>query len=261
MKNLISTLIIACFFFAKSYGSIIIQNGLTHIHDLSAHSQIDGKVVLKNIGIKPEGIKIYFSDLTSGCQSQINYPAPGTNVRSLYPFISVSTTNSVILPGEEYELTYQIDLNKNQFKLGSLWVLMMIEVVDPISKETVSSGFEIGSKIRYAIQIISNIGQKNADNLSFSNVKLSKSLEGEKQLDAAIENDGLFMVVPNVSVQIFDGTGNKVKDITVPAKKVYPQNCHSFSLPLKGLPKGKYQAVLLADYLEESIGVNLDIEI
>lgn len=261
MKNLITTLVLACLFSAKSFGSIIIQNGLTHIHDLSAHSQTDGKVVLKNIGTKTEGIKIYFTDLTTGCQSQINYPAPGTNIRSLYPFVNVSTTNYVIQPGEEYELTYQIDLNKNQFESGSLWVLMMIEVVDPISKEAVTSGFEIGSKIRYAVQLVTNIGQKNGENLSFSNVKLNKNLDGEKLLDAAIENGGNFMVVPNVSIQIFDASGNKVKDIAVPAKKVYPQNCHNFSLPLEGLPKGKYQAVLLADYLEESIGVNLDIEI
>lgn len=261
MKILITTIIFSCLLCFQSIGAVIVQNGLTQIHDLSMHSQKEGKVVLKNVGNKPEAIKVYFNDLSTDCKGEISYAVPGENARSLYPFLNISTTNYTLQPGEEYELTYQIDLTKNKFESGSMWTLMMIEVIEPISKETSSSGFEIGSKVRYAVQLITNIGQKNAENFVFSNVKLAKDLDGEKVVVASIDNGGVFMILPNVTIQIFDSKGSKVKDITVPSKKIYPQNCQNFKLPLAGLSTGKYQAVLLADYLEESIGVNLEIEI
>ncbi|WP_255067663.1 hypothetical protein [Lacihabitans sp. LS3-19] len=261
MKNLIIAIFFLTFLSFKTFASVIVKNGLTQIHELSTHSQKEGKVVLQNIGTKPENIKVYFNDLTSNCAGTVNYASPGQNIRSLYPFMDVATTDYTLQPGEEYELTYQIDLNRNQFESGSLWVLMMIEIVDPISKNTSSSGLEIGSKIRYAVQIIANIGQKNAELINFSNVKLGKDINENRVLEASLENGGKYLVIPNVNIQIFDAQGIKVKDVAVPAKKIYPLNCQNFSLPIADLPKGKYQAVLLADYLEESIGVNLDLEL
>lgn len=261
MKNLI-ILILALFGYnQQAFCSVIISNGLTHNLDVSSKSIKEGKVLLKNIGDKPQAIKVYFNDLTSDCKGKIDYVKAGENLRSLYPFVNVNNTDYTLQPGEEYELSYRIDLTKNEFDNGSLWVLLMIEVVDPVSKTTTAQGFEIGSKIRYAVQLIANIGQKNAEAISFSNVKIAKDINELRVLEASIENGGRFMAIPNVNIQIFDEKGLKVKDLSVPSKKIYPQNCQSFSLPLADLPKGKYQAVLLAEYLEESIGVNIDLEI
>jgi len=240
--------------------SVIISNGLTHNLDLSRGSIKEDKVVLKNIGDKPQAIKVYFNDLVSDCSGKVDYVRPGENLRSLYPFVSINTTEHTLLPGEEYELSYRIDLTKNDQDDCSLWVLMMVEVVDPVSKSS-NQGFEIGSKIRYAVQLIANIGQKNADAISFSNVKIGKDLNNHRVLEAAVKNEGKYMAIPVVNIQIFDAKGEKVRDLAVPSKKIYPQNCQSFVLPLSDLPKGKYQAVLLAEYLEESIGVNIDLEI
>ena len=261
MKNLILFFLVFCGISQYGFSSVIISNGLTHNLDVSSKSIKEGKVILKNIGDKPQAIKVYFNDLTSDCKGKIDYVKPGENLRSLYPFINVNNTDYTLQPGEEYELSYRIDLTKSDIENGSLWVLLMVEVVDPVSKTTTSQGFEIGSKIRYAVQLIANIGQKNAEAISFSNVKIAKDINEQRVLEASLENGGKYMAIPNVNIQIFDEKGLKIKDLTVPSKKIYPQNCQSFSLPLADLPKGKYQAVLLAEYLEESIGVNIDLEI
>lgn len=260
MKNLIILFLVFFVTTYKGHASVIISNGLTHNLDVSSKSIKDGKVTLKNIGDKPQAVKVYFNDLVSDCSGKIDYVKPGENLRSLFPYINVNTTDYTLQPGEEYELSYRIDLTKNDFDNGSLWILMMVEVVDPVSKSS-SQGLEIGSKIRYAVQLIANIGQKNAEAISFSNVKMGKDINEERVLEASIKNEGKYMAIPVVNIQIFDDKGTKVKDLAVPSKKIYPQNCQSFSLPLADLPKGKYQAVLLAEYLEESIGVNIDLEI
>lgn len=260
MKNLIIAILFILTVNQVANASVIISNGLTHNLDLSSKTIKDGKVVLKNIGNKPQSIKIYFNDLVSDCSGKIDYVKAGENLESLYPFVSVNTTDYTLQPGEEYELSYRVDLTKNSLENGSLWVLLMVEVVDPISKSS-SQGFEIGSKIRYAVQLIANIGQKNAESISFSNVKIGKDINDQRILEAAVKNDGKYMAIPVVNIQIFDDKGQKVKDLAVPSKKIYPRNCQNFVLPLADLPKGKYQAVLLAEYLEESIGVNIDLEI
>lgn len=258
MKNLIT---IFLFFFSFDISaSVVVTNGLTHNLDFVANGTKDGKVVLKNTGDRPESIKVYFKDLSSDCSGKIDYTMPGQNSRSLFPFVSVNNTDYTLQPGEEYELSYRVDLSKSDLAEGSLWVLMMVEVMEPISKSS-SQGFEIGSKIRYAIQLIANVGSKNAEELSFSDVRMGKDVNDQRTLEASIKNGGRYLVIPLVNIQIFDEKGLKVKDLAVSSKKIYPQNCQNFILPVADLPKGKYQAVLLAEYLEESIGVNIDLEI
>jgi hypothetical protein len=244
-----------------SYASIIIQNGLTHDFNISKNGIKEGKVLLKNIGTKPEAIKVYFNDLSSDCLGKVEYLNPGTLKTSLYPFTNVNTGNYTLQPGEEYELLYKVNLEKNNIEEGSMWVLLMIEIVEPFTNKKNSQGIEIGSKVRYAIQLIGNIGAKTVDGIKFSNVALAKNVDLQKVINASLENNGKFLIIPTVNIQIFNEKGEKLKDVAVPSKKIYPKNCQKFTLDIADLPKGKYQAILLSEYLEESIGVNLDIEI
>jgi hypothetical protein len=245
----------------RSFSTVIVQNGLTHEYDLGINSKIQGKTLLKNNGVTPQAIKVYFKDLNSECNGQINYADAGVNAQSLFPFIKINNADYTLQPGEDYELLYEIDLSKNNNKEGTHWVLMMVEVVDPISKSSPSKGFEIGSKIRYGIQIIANMGSKKLNDFSFKNIKINKDVDHNKTIEIAIENQNDFLVIPNLNLQIFDDKGIKIRDLTIPAKKVYPKNCQMFTFSLSGIEKGKYQAVLLADYLDENVGVNIDLEI
>lgn len=259
MKKLILAFFF-CLFFIKVSAAVIVQNGLTHIHEISQNGSTAGKVILKNIGSKDEQIKVYFYDLKTECSGNIVYNEPGSQSRTLNPYLKVSSTDYILKPGEEYELIYQIDLTKNNLN-GSLWSIMMIEIVEPFSKNTKNAGIEIGSKIRYGVQLIANIGENEAKAFAFSDIKLSDDGNGLKVIAASLENNGDYLVQPIVNIQLFDKDGVKVKEINVPTKKIYPQNCQIFQLPVEEIPSGKYQAVLLAEYEEETIGINIELEL
>ncbi len=261
MKSLLTFLITSLLLTFHASAAVVVQNGLTHIHDLQVNSTLEGTIILKNTGSKEERITVYFNDLSVNCDGQISYLEPGTSEHSLFPFLSVNNKDYTMQPGEEYELIYQIKMDNFNQEVGSLWSLIMIEMSDPISKTSTAQGLEIGSKVRYAIQLIGNVGQKNSEGMTYENVSLSKDQDGFNILELSITNAGKFLVLPKTELQIFDLNGQKIKDLKITTKKVYPNNCQRFILPLTDLPSGDYKAVLVSEYQDEAIGVNIDLKI
>lgn len=244
----------------SAFSTVIVQNGLTHVHTVSQNGTTEATVVLKNIGTKNEQVKVYFYDLKTECNGAVVYKEPSSQPRSLNPYLKVSNNNYTLSPGEEYELVYQINLSNNTLS-GTLWSIMMIEVLEPFSKSTKSGGVEIGSKIRYGVQLIANVGESDTKSFAFTDVKLSTDISGSKVIEASFENNGDYLVLPVVNIQLFDMDGSMIKDILVPTKKVYPQSCQIFQLSIDDVQPGKYQAVLLAEYEEETIGINIELEL
>lgn len=261
MKNLITTTLIIISTIGYSFATIVVSNGLTKIHDVNAKGVAQGVIVLKNTGSSNESFKCYLNDLSTDCAGSVFYEDPETQRNSLAPFLSTNVTEAELAPGEEYELIYKIDLSESSFYKGTLWSLLMVEVIKPISETTTQAGFSVGSKIRYGVQIISNIGMQEDPVLQFSQVQLGKDVDENKLLEASLENNGDFIALPLVEIQIYNSKGEKVKDLSVPSKKVYPKNCQKFQLPLADLEAGNYKAVLFAEYLESTIGLNIDLEL
>lgn len=247
--------------FFNSQATIVVTNGLSKIHSISPNGIQEGVITLNNTGSKDEAFKCYLNDLSTNCKGEVFYQNPGESVNSLSSFISIAVLEGVIAPGQNYELVYKIDLNNCDRSDGSLWSLLMLEIVDPISNTVAENGFAVGSKIRYGIQLVANIGSQTESKLKFTQVQLGQDLEENKVLEASLENDGSYIALPLVEIQIYNDKGVKVKELSVPSKKIYPQNCQKFQLPIADLQSGKYKAVLFAEYKENTIGLNIDLEI
>lgn len=261
MKKFLTLLFLILVLAYPSLASIIVSNGLTKIHEVPFKGYREGTIVLKNTSSKNESFRCYLNDLATNCAGEVFYQDPGVNANSLSPYLSTTVTEATLAPGEEYELVYKVDLAKSNFQTGSLWSLLMIEVVKPIAETQTNAGFSVDSKIRYGIQIITNVGSQEEPIIQFSNVQLGSDGEGKKMLEASLSNSGAFLSLPLVEIQVYNSKGEKVKDLSVPSKKIYPQNCQKFQLPIDDLPEGKYKAVLFAEYLESTIGLNIELEL
>ncbi len=244
----------------KVSATVVVQNGLTHIHKLNSGDVLLGKIVLKNLSNKPERVSIYQNDLEVLCSGVVNYNKSGSNPKSLFEHISINTSDQTLAPNEEYEVSYKINIPSIQNLKGSLWTLIMVEVAEPISEQKVEYGVSIGSKIRYGIQVIANVGENDANKYSFKDVKLVKN-ENEKKIEAVLSNEGDFLINPVLDVQIFDEKGTMVKEIKMPSKKLYPNNCQKFDIDISSLSTGKYNVILVSEANDESIGVNINLEI
>ncbi|SOE22178.1 hypothetical protein SAMN06298216_2628 [Spirosomataceae bacterium TFI 002] len=261
MKNIFAFIFISLLLSFPVRGTIVVSSGLTVIQNIPSKGYKEGVIILKNTGNRSESFRCYLNDLTTNCDGEVFYKESGENPSSLAPFLTTSVTEATLTPGEEYELVYKVDLSKSDLENGTLWSLLMVEVVKPISETVTDGGFAVGSKIRYGIQIISNIGNQEDPEMNFTQVKLGKDLDQNSVLEASLENSGKFIALPKVEIQIFNSKGEKVRDLNVISKKIYPQNCQKFQVPIHDLSEGKYKAVLFAEYLESTIGLNIDLEI
>lgn len=259
LKSILTTILF--FWLQCSFATIVVSNGLTKIHELPSGSSYEGVILLQNTGDKPEEFLCYLNDISTSCEGKVSYLEAGINQNSLSSFLSTSVTQASIAPGEEYQLLYRIELPKDSEFKGTLWSLLMIEIVKPINESVTEGGFRVDSKIRYGVQVIANVDAEVNSELKFSDVQLMSDVNGSRIIAASIENKGLFLALPIVEVKIYDNQGAEVKVVQVPSKKVYPGNCQRFDLLIQDLKKGNYKAVLFAEYKEQTVGLNIDLEI
>ncbi|WP_341224758.1 hypothetical protein [uncultured Arcticibacterium sp.] len=262
MKKLL--FLISAFFLLSltcSKAAVIIKNGLTHLHYINNTGKQKGSIIIANTGDKVQRVKVYFNDLSIECNGTVNYTEPGENFGSLFPYINVDNKDITLDAHQEYEIIYEIDISKNKLEDGSLWSLIMVEVEEPIAIDRKTPGLEIGSKIRYAIQVIGNVGIEKTNGLKFTDIKLGKDQNQNRVIKVTLSNEGDFLVFPKMELQIFNEEGNEAKKVSILPRNVYPQNCQTVNIDLSSLAKGNYKAVLFAEFENEAIGVNLDLEL
>jgi len=242
----------------SSYGSIVILNGLTHIHQTNHGSAITGKIKLRNDSNTPEKVLVYKEELILACGVEGDFSNTTTHPRSLSPYIITNLNEKELLPNEEYDVNYTISLPAN-LSNGSYWTVLMIEGADPVVTND-NSGLKINSKVRYAVQIIADHGSYENGNLNFVNVKVKNLASEKKMVDVLLKNEGNFSTKTKVILEIYNEKKQKLKVLESYFKRIYPQKCNSFEIEVSGLAKGKYEGILIADNGTDLLASNVEIE-
>ncbi|GAB3165446.1 COG1470 family protein [Telluribacter humicola] len=246
---------------SEAFASVTVENGLTHIFRGNWGDELTGTIKLTNSGKKAERILIFKNDLVQGCANSNMFAEPNSQPNSSAEWIKLNLNERTLAAGESYEIVYSIAIPKDTTFNGSFWSLIMVEVVDPIKEEKTSSGVTIGSKIRYAIQVITDVGPYKISPLSYEDVKLEKQEGKSKTVQVVLKNNGLFVVNPVLVFELFNKNGDKVKKIEVPFRKIYPGSCKLYEVDITGIPKGSYDCVLVADYGQDLFGMNASLDI
>ena len=256
----ISLIIFALFTTFSGFSKIIVLSGLTNIESGEPGSTVEGEILLQNIGDKDERILVYLNDLMQDCNGPASYEPVGTHPRSAGAWMELNTSDKILTPMEEFSLKYQIRIPEDGNIHGSYWSIVMIEIVDPIKEDQLQYGIAMDSKIRYGVQVIANVGPEESSEIEFASVELGKNTDGYV-LVATAENVSEFMVTPTMVLEVYDQNAELVLKLEVPFKKVYPKSCKTFEVPIQHLSKGKYDALLVADYGKDLFGTNLEIAI
>jgi hypothetical protein len=258
-----SILLLLLFSSIKSFSGIVILNGLTHVHAGMAGNRIDGKVKVRNDSSKENRIIIYKQDLILNCDntSIFEYKDINTNPRSMGSWLNVNIDEKILAPHEEYDLSYSIDVPKNVAQKGSYWTVLMVEGANPIKEED-SQAIQVGSKIRYAIQMITELGSFESPKLQFENVEYKKGINSNANLvQIKLKNTGIYSAQTKVSLEIYDAKGTKLKVFQASTRRIYPNLCNVFEMEIKDLPKGIYDGVIIADNSKDLFGSNVSIKI
>jgi len=244
----------------SAFSSIVVVNGLTHIHNVSEGQVVRGQIEIQNAGFENKAVRVYQKDYLFSHDGEVYYNEPGSNFRSNANWIDFSPSYLELEPQQKTVINYEITIPEGELA-GSYWSVLMVEGILPISPELPRNGLNVSTIMRYAVQMVTNLGDSGKNNLEFVEAKLDK-IDGNRVGSVAIVNSGERLLIPEVSIELFNSEGQSVSVVKAPKKKIYPGTSTRFYLDLANLPKGQYQAVVLADCSEEDVfGLNLSLSL
>lgn len=244
------------------FSNILILNGLTHEHSILGESaQVKGVIKLKNDAETPIKVLFYKQEYLLACGQESNFANTPTHSYSLARYLTTPLSEKILAPKEEFDLPYSVALPQSSPN-GSYWSVIMIEAADPITSND-PSGVSINSKVRYAIQVIANKGAFESPKLSFLDVRYNakKQQVSNSQVIVSLKNEGRFSAKTKVSLEIYNDKGEKIKVFESLSRRIYQDKCNTFEVDIVGLPKGKYEGILIADNGTDLFASNLELSI
>lgn len=240
--------------------AILVMNGLTHVHETLAGGQVNGKIVIKNESSKETRVLIYKQDLVANCDKSINYTEVNKHNRSLGTWLQTNIDEKILASNEEYTIRYTINIPKEDIEKGTYWAVFMVEGADPVKEEN-TNGMKINSKVRYAVQILADVGSFESPKLTFEDVRFEGKENVGRTLQVKLRNIGQFSTRTKLLLEVYSDTGEKIKTFEAASKRIYPSYCNDFEIVFGDLPKGKYEAVLVADNGKDLFGSNVTLDI
>ena len=241
--------------------AVVILNGLTHTHTLQGTGAItQGIIRVKNEGAKDARILVYRQDLVSDCAQGTQYPERGGHQRSLGEGLKTNVDERTVAPNEVYEVRYTIELDNAKSDPGTYWEVVMVEVAEPVREEA-RKGVIVNSTVRYAVQVIVDVGTFEGPQLSYENVAFEKMGEGQSNLKVLLKNNGTFASRTNLVLEVYDATGKLLKTTKPNTRMLYPGQCNTFEVPVSDLEKGKYDCVIVADTGKDLFGSNITLQV
>ncbi|MBN1821847.1 MAG: hypothetical protein JXR31_14730 [Prolixibacteraceae bacterium] len=244
-----------------SSANVLVMNGLTHELVALQGEVKKGIIELKNVSESPQSVQLYQRDYWYSYNGENRHDEPGTLERSNAKWININPNFVTIQPNETINVEYEIKVPSVDSLIGSYWSVIMVEGITPPDTTESERGIKINTVIRYAIQIITNIGDTGERNLSFVDFDLSKQ-ENHTELAVAMENIGERLLRPEVSVELFNTDGESQGTVKAEQRKLYPGTSAKVYLDLSRLKAGSYSGILIADCGDDYVfGSNLTLDI
>ena len=104
----------------------------------------------------------------------------------------------------------------------------------------------IKTVIRYAVQIICDVGQGSDPSLKIIRKKMEIDEQG-RSFHLDVENTGESLVRPKVSLQIFDSQGTPLRTFDTGLIRIYPTCSVRYRFNLSEFSPGKFVALVILD--------------
>lgn len=249
-------LILLCIYF-QSQSSIVVLNGLTHENVAQKGDIYRGIIQIQNTGQTSRSVKVYQNDYWYSYSGESKHDPPGTMERSNAKWININPELLTLAPNEISVINFEVVVPVNEDLAGTYWSVIMVEGISEPDTTRPETGVKINTAIRYAVQVITNIGNTGQSDLSFLGMELTKKNDASLLL-VAIENIGERLLKPDVKIELFDESGNSVATIIAEKRKILPGTSIKSTLIFEGVKPGNYTGVLVADCGEDNIfGTNL----
>lgn len=250
------------FWFALFLIPSITHSQVTVIGELSQERQVspgatyEGAITVRNDLDEPQEARIYQTDYLFRFDGSNEYGEPGSVPRSNAQWIAFNPSYLVIPPKSTMAVSYTVTVPKTWKGgelIGTYWSMIMVEGIDKgspesaLPRENVRAQMGIRQTIRYAIQIITNIGETGSPNIGFLGPKLVTRDDGRRVFQIDLENTGDRGVRPDVYVELFNEKGVLQGKFPGTSMRLYPGTSVRQMIDLTEVPKGTYRALVVVD--------------
>lgn len=219
----------------------LVEDDLSRCIDVVPGGEYPMKIRLSNAEDKPLVVTLKQADYTYSATGENHFPQPGTLPRSNASWIEVQNTRIELAPNSRAEVHYVVRVPKKLDHQGSYWSLIFIE--PETFHEVQSEATQIIVKVRYAYQIVTNIGQGTA---KLDLVKVDWATNQEKPtLNIDVVNNGEVFLKPHLGLKIYDVEGKLVRNINGNEQKLLPETSTRFPVEIEGLAPASYAGLLL----------------
>ncbi len=235
-----------------TFASIEVEGSLRHIHQGMRGDVYKGEIKIHNSEELDQEVRIYQTDLLFNFDDFTFYDEPTTHKRSNANWIQYSPKTVIVKGNETTYIQYEVSIPLSDSIIGTYWSVLMVEGVAPIDPHQAGQ-LNINTVTRYAIQIVTEAADKGEGALSFMEPTLIT--EGD-QLFLAVDilNTGAHYIVPEVSIELFDETGESIQLIKAPKKGLFPTTSARFRFNLEGVKEETtYQSLIIAAGSDEDV--------
>jgi hypothetical protein len=265
MKRLSLFLLAAVALASSASAGIVVIGNLARTCSLKPGEAFEGVIFLKNTEKQPAEARISQTDYLSYADGRNEYGEAGKSPRSNANWITISPTRVKLAPGETQPVRYKGRAPADPALRGTFWSMIMVEpnTAPAITPEGKIDQVAVGLKttIRFAIQIVTEIGQTGTRSLQVLD-RCIKNEEGKRALHLDIGNDGERLLIPAMTVELFDQRGASIGRFEAGRARIYPACSVRAKVDLTDVPAGKYAAMVLLDSGDAQVmGAQYDLEI
>jgi len=269
MKIVITVILIVLIWIvtpSNSNADISVLGGLTREFDLSPGARYEGIIQIANGGADDVLVNVFQTDYMFDFEGKTIYGELGGIKRSNAGWLSFSPSRLMIPAREKVSLYFTINVPDDMDLTGTYWSVFMVEpdpgVEEPDIREREGQiAIGVRSVIRYAIQIITNIGDTGESSVAILSSRMLTS-DGKVLFQADIENTGERYLSPTLWMELYDKDGALAGRFESDRKRIFPACSVRHHLDLTGVPKGSYMALLIVDNGDDdAFATNYEIRI
>ncbi|MDB6139922.1 MAG: hypothetical protein JWO94_2994 [Verrucomicrobiaceae bacterium] len=250
----------------SAQAGVVVIGNLARTVNVKAGDNFEGVVFLKNTDKTGADVHLFQTDYTSQADGTNNYGEPGRAPRSNAEWITVSPTRVHLTAGETRPVRYKGRVPANSKLSGTYWSMLMVEPtsVSAPTPETKPDQVAVGlqTSIRFGIQLVTEVGKESKASLQVRDKRLVSSTAARRSLELDIGNNGERLMIPAMTVELFDKSGASVGRFDAGRARIYPECSVRAKVDLSDIPEGKYAAMVLLDSGDSQVlGAQYDLEI
>lgn len=245
---------------------VSVVGGLTREATLQPGARTEGQIVLRNNTDRPQEVRVYQTDYRFWADGRNEYGDPGSTPRSNAPWIVHTPQQLTVPPKSTESVYYSIQAPPRDDLVGTYWSMLMVEPIaaetlEPPEPEKGKVTIGIRTVMRYAIQMVTHIGDTGARDLKFADRRLLLEA-GRRTLQLDLENTGERWLSPVVWAELYDEQGVSLGRFEGGRFRIYPGCSVRYQIDLSEAPAGAYRALIVADNGDEYVfGAQYDLEL